>query len=1165
MSKGRTVRRQPKYVRLGIDLPLEERLTPTNVTASINGTQLTLSKPSGSVSLTIVNSGSFQQFTINTNAGNTISFGTLVGTSFTTPTVITSIVISLGTGTDSVTFDGASAGSINLTGGTTTNPTGLSISGSGGDKTITAQNLYLLNKSNLKMAMGGNGALTTSFTDVDVTGTATITHNTGSGNTSFTLTTSSNNAATVNNWGSLSISNAAGSDTNIINDTNFTGNVSITNGNGSGSTSQFAGSKNLFAANHSTGLLTVHGGITVTTGTGQSDTELNDYNVHGAVSITTGSGTSGQSVANFVGIANNQSLAAMVPTIGSTSVTGTAVGSLNPGLTVDIGTDAAGDDFPLVVQGTLGVTTNGSGSADIELNDLTVGGAATVTLASTAGNTVNVRGDQALTTFNSLAINSSATGSSTNNTFNIQTVQGNAYFTGALTFKLGTGSDNITVGASNGTVQTGGAFGLTGTGGNKTITARNDNFGSISYSFTGTVAGSLTSLYTDVNVTGAATLSHTNTGNTSFTVAVSANNTNALNNWSSLTITNGAGSDINTIQDTDFSGNVSITNGAGVAGQFGGSHNLLEANHNAGLLAVHGGLSISTTSGQSDTEVNDYNVHGAVTIGAGSGGSGFANFVGIANNQSIVSVIPTVGSVSITGTAVSGLNPGLTVDIGTDASGDDFPLVVQGTLAVSTSGTGSADIELNDLTVAGAATITLASTASNTVNVHGDQALTTFGSLAIISSATGSANNTFNIQTIDGNAYFTGALTFKLGNGSDVIKVGNSTSATSAVVTGGAFGASATTGTSLTTKTITAVNDIFGSIAISFTSTGSLSSTFTDVNVNGAATVTHSGTGSTSFTIATSSNNVNALNTWGSLAITNGAGSDINTINDTDFNGNVTIANGAGAGTTAQFAGSHTVFSADNYQGLLAVHGNVSITTTNGQSDSEIYDYNVSGSVSITTGAGILNQSAPNLAGIEDNQTVSGSGIPVIGGNVTIVGTPTKNLSPGLIINLGIDNSANNYPLVIAGNLAITTNGTGSAKITLNDLNVGTGAAGTTTATTFGATTITLGSTTSNNVVSVQGSSVTSVYWNFTLTSAAGGANSFNFQNQAGTLEMTGTTKVTLGAGNDTVALATASNSILELFGTSTFDGGAGIDQLFNGPVGTDLFYIFTPVIKNFP
>src|SRR5437868_5789 len=118
-TKPRQVRRQPQYAQLGIDMLLEERVTPTNFSATTTGTVLTLNKTAaGDDSLTIVNAGSFQKFTINTTAGNTIN-GSF--TTVTTPVPITAIVINLGSGNDSLTFDGSSAGNLNLLGGLTIN------------------------------------------------------------------------------------------------------------------------------------------------------------------------------------------------------------------------------------------------------------------------------------------------------------------------------------------------------------------------------------------------------------------------------------------------------------------------------------------------------------------------------------------------------------------------------------------------------------------------------------------------------------------------------------------------------------------------------------------------------------------------------------------------------------------------------------------------------------------------------------------------------------------------------------------------------------------------------------------------------------------------------------------------------------------------------------
>ena len=269
-------------------------------------------------------------------------------------------------------------------------------------------------------------------------------------------------------------------------------------------------------------------------------------------------------------------------------------------------------------------------------------------------------------------------------------------------------------------------------------------------------------------------------------------------------------------------------------------------------------------------------------------------------------------------------------------------------------------------------------------------------------------------------------------------------------------------------------------------------------------------------------------------------------------------------GGTGQYGGSENIFSDNRNHDLLTIHGNLSISTTTGQSDTEVYDYNVHGTVTLGAGAGVAGQTNPNLIGLEDHQSVSGSGIPVIGGKVTITGGTITDASlpnGGLTINLGTDGT-HSYPLILQGALAISTTGTGAANLDLNDLSVATGA-----------TTITLASTNKNDTVLVQGSTTfTSIFDAFTITSAATGTNTFSLQDAAGNLEFTGTVSVTLGSGNDTLNLAADSgntggvtNADLDLFGLSTFNGGAGTNSLYEGTVGTNLFYVNTPTISNLP
>src|SRR5262249_10558636 len=136
-----------------------------------------------------------------------------------------------------------------------------------------------------------------------------------------------------------------------------------------------------------------------------------------------------------------------------------------------------------------------------------------------------------------------------------------------------------------------------------------------------------------------------------------------------------------------------------------------------------------------------------------------------------------------------------------------------------------------------------------------------------------------------------------------------------------------------------------------------------------------------------------------------------------------------------------------------------------GQSNSQVFDYHVTGSVTINTGGGIANQINPNFVGVENGQTFSGSGTPVIGGNVSITGVTQNGPGPLLQVLLGPDGAGGNFPLIIGRNLSIGAIGTGSAVVNLNDLNVANGA-----------TSVSFSGSTRNISLLVQGSSINSVF-----------------------------------------------------------------------------------------
>jgi hypothetical protein len=743
----------------------------------------------------------------------------------------------------------------------------------------------------------------------------------------------------------------------------------------------------------------------------------------------------------------------------------------------------------------------------------------------------------------------------------------------SIVFKLGGGSDNLTLdGTANGNINLPAGLQIIGTGGDKTISAQQVYlFGKTPLSINLAGGGNETATFTDVNVSGPATIVHKGAGTTNLTIQASSNNPDLVNSWSGLSVTNGTGQDLNTITDTNFAGNVVINNGPGdgTTGTFGGSHNIFSASLNQGLLTVTGGVTIATSTGQSNTEVFDYNVKGTLSINAGAGktNQGTANYVGIEDAVTVAGNIPSLGSIAITGAAVANLNPGLTVDIGTNSAGKDFPVVIENALSISATGSGAAGVILNDL-IANTAAVSVTfgkTTSGNTLTVHadGDGVVSQLGSLLVTSQST--KNSTYNIQTIIGTLNISNAMSYKFGNGADTINVGSS-SAPGIVTVGTAFGISATGGN----KNVVMQNTTLGSINEMMTSVGSQTFDFIDTNVNGPAAFTHKKKGTTSFKVETSSNNVNALNNWNSLAITNGVGADTNTITDTDFAGGVTINNGSGDGSTGSGGGSVNSIHAVNYPTLLDIQGGLIVSTGTGQSTTDVYDYNVHGALSVTTGSGIASQGTANLVGIEDNQTNSGSGIPVIGGAVTITGSTVKNLNPGLTVNMGTDGS-NNFPLTLHNSLTVSAGGTGSANITLNDLTVA-----------QGATTINFARTTSGNTLIVQGTSITSVYNAFNVNSAATGANTYSFQDQKGSTQIQGLVSFKLGAGDDTVNLASdvnnkggVKNADLEFYAVPVrttpaefFDGAAGTNDLFGigagGALGTTVFFVTPPTFINF-
>jgi hypothetical protein len=404
-----------------------------SISATVSGTTLTLTKViPGSATFTIQHAASFQGLTV-TGSNNTAINGNQ--TSFTPTGPINSIVVNLGASADTLTIDGNSNGAITL-------PGGMSIAGTNGIKTITITNTRLI-AGKLNVSFTGNGAETIHLTDVNVGGAVGISH-LGTGNTSVTIDTNNN---ALNRFGSLTINNGIGADTNIVEDTNFTGGVAINNGKGAaGNTGQFGGSQNKLLTVNDPNLATIGGSLAITTLSGQSDSEVSDYNILGNATITSGAGIAGQSQGNVIGLQHRRTSGSSgTPIInGNVAIGGSAVNGAP--LTINIGTGAVAGDNSLVIGGNLTVNAGGVGSANITLNDLFAAtGITSMTLgAMTSGNLVQVQGTSATAVFNGFNLTSNATGS---NTFNIQDQAGKIDFAGGVKFQLGAGDDTLNLAA----------------------------------------------------------------------------------------------------------------------------------------------------------------------------------------------------------------------------------------------------------------------------------------------------------------------------------------------------------------------------------------------------------------------------------------------------------------------------------------------------------------------------------------------------------------------------------------------------------------------------------------------------------------------------------------------------------------------------------------------
>jgi hypothetical protein len=800
---------------------LEDRLTPSSFTAVVTGTKLTITKTttggSGS-NLVIAPAATFGELTVTSSAGDILNGS---ANPFTTSKPVATVVVALGnSGTvansaeDTLTFDGSTGtGPINLTGG-------LSIAGTGGDKVLALTDMNLLHAAPLNVTLKGNGVEMSTFTNVNVGGAATITHP-GVGNTTVAITNNAGNPGpnVVFNWGSLSITNGQGANVNAIHDTNFAGNVTINNGPGDGTTlGADGGSKNIISALNDQTLTTIGGSVTITTTSGMSDSELSDYNVHGNVTINTGPGIAGQTAGSIVDVENQQTVSTSgIPAIGgNVSITGTtAADATSPsGLTINVGASSN----PLIMHGNLTVSATGTkdkstgniGSVTVNLTDLLIAsGAASITIGGqTANDTVSINGANMVSHYGDLSITSNTGGN-----FNIQNMAGETDV--ANTVSLHSSGGTVVIGHLNpnppgedGTVHINGDLNITGIGtegitvvGTR-LSGTEEDEGNLKIALTGFPprAGNnyeMNAGFTDTAISGAATISAPTYSGNFVTITTSGSaSPNTVFKWGSLSITNGEDG-TNTINDTDFAGNVTIKNAGNDDGDGINTTDIGAAN-DQNLATIGGNLTITNgLNPPSDTELNDYNVNGNVTIKSSPAAQ---DFVGLENNPTFPgSGIPVIdGNVSITaGSGSTRQGAPATIDVGTGGKdpytygnkATNNPLLIEGNLAITVTGSGMA-VDLNDLSVAnGTTSVTLGAGSGDTVQVQGSSSVTSvFDNFNITSSGTGGNTfaNTLSIQDQAGTIEFGGAVNVQLagtGNTLDLAAdTNNSTGVAGAVV-----------------------------------------------------------------------------------------------------------------------------------------------------------------------------------------------------------------------------------------------------------------------------------------------------------------------------------------------------------------------------------------------
>jgi hypothetical protein len=739
----------------------------------------------------------------------------------------------------------------------------------------------------------------------------------------------------------------------------------------------------------------------------------------------------------------------------------------------------------------------------------------------------------------------------------------------ALTINLGSSPDLLTIGDSTFAtrLKLPGALIINGTGGAKMINIDNVdllNAAPLTVSLSGGNSQNFSDsaiAFTNVNVGGAAMIAHPGLGVDNVTITNNqAAGPNAVFKWGSLSITNSANngtSNNTTINDTNFAGNVTISNGA-ASGANGntGSTTIIQAANDQALATILGNLSVTSTAGPAHTELNDYNVGGNVTFSAAGSAQGAVNgnFFGLEDNPKDPIVPAIGGNVKITDGSTG--SPPVTIDVGQDETDPTkgHALVIHGGLAVNGSGTAVYTVNLTDLKMAtGAASITLSKqSSSNTINIGAvGGAVSDFGALNVTYPSPPPLNtfDTLNLQTASGEVDVAGSVNLQVDGNFDPTPA-NALPAPFPTGNGplaiGSSGGKVNIGGDLTIagtddKQILVTNTrVNGKLNYNLTGVDYMDAEFTDSSVAGAATIMDSTFLESIVRIASTGG---APRKWGSLSLSTSYDSTV-TINDTDFAGNVSVnaAGNTNGGVLNPITANTITLAANNDASLATIGGNLTISSgKNVAMNTSVNDYNVLGNVSISQSA--LSSGTSTAAngkltvGLEDAPTLAGGAF--IGGNVAITATSGSDAQAGsAAINLGTG-----APLFIGGSLTVTGTGPNLA-VDLNDLSVPNKA-----------TSVTLsGTSLGGDSLHVQGtSSVPSVFDSVTVNSTAGGANTFSIQDAPGTTDFGGTVSIAVGAnatvnvgadsGNDTGV----ASAVVELFGKTTVTGGTG-STFFGAP-----------------